>query len=93
MATDPVCFAIVDEETAQFRAMYGKGVLFLHEFLQEAIFKKTRKSIRASIPTSASSRAAHRADRAVTPGIATAGYPSPFYLHPPLSCSLINTDS
>jgi hypothetical protein len=43
MATDPVCFAIVDEETAQFRTLYGKGVLFLHEFPQEAVPGKPEK--------------------------------------------------
>lgn len=28
MATDPVCFAIVDEETAQFRTMFKKKVYY-----------------------------------------------------------------
>ena len=28
MATDPVCFAIVDEDTAQFRTTYGKREYF-----------------------------------------------------------------
>jgi hypothetical protein len=38
MAIDPVCFAIVDEDGAEFRTTWkNKGVLLLHRILPEAV--------------------------------------------------------
>jgi YHS domain-containing protein len=47
MATDPVCFAIIDEDTAQFRTMYkGKEYYFCTNYCKNQFLADPKKYTR-----------------------------------------------